>query len=296
MQTENIVTDESYLERRAHGGTDFAFRYYEEDVFAFAAHRIDWHWHREVEFVYAARGDIFCSVGGDLFVLKEGCGLFVNGGVLHRYEAKQSAYMPNILFLPMLLGEEYGRIYQKYIAPVLKEGAEYMILQNGVEDNKILTLLLTVFEIQKDGGDELDTVGALLSLWKELYNVLPRTKLQGDKSLNFMRLRLMMEFIHKNFDQRITLQDIASAVYISKNAALQIFRETICISPVGYLIQYRLTRAASLLTSEETSVARIAERCGFESSGYFCRKFRAFYGLSPLEYRKNKCICQTTRI
>lgn len=288
MQTENIVTDESYLEQREHGDTDFAFRYYEEDVFAFAAHCIGWHYHREIELVYAAKSDVFCSVGGDSFVLKEGCGLFINSGVLHRYEAKQSVFMPNILFLPTLLGDEYGRIYQKYIAPVLKEGAEYMLLQPDNEDNKILTLLLTIFNIQKDSGNELDTVGTLLSLWKELYNVLPRSRPQNGESLNFMRLRLMMEFIHKNFYKKLTLQDIASAVYISKNAALQIFRETIHISPVSYLIQYRLTRAASLLTSVDISVVRIAERCGFENNSYFCRKFREFYGCSPLEYRRSK--------
>ena len=288
MQTENIVTDESYLEQREHGDTDFAFRYYEEDVFAFAAHCIGWHCHREIELVYAAKSDVFCNVGGDSFVLKEGCGLFINSGVLHCYEAKQSVFMPNILFLPTLLGGEYGRIYQKYIAPVLKEGAEYMLLQPDKEDNKILTLLLTIFNIQKDSANELDTVGTLLSLWKELYNVLPRSRPQNGESLNFMRLRLMMEFIHKNFYKKLTLQDIASAVYISKNAALQIFRETIHISPVSYLIQYRLTRAASLLTSVDISVVRIAERCGFENNSYFCRKFREFYGCSPLEYRRSK--------
>ena len=131
MNAEKIVTDDSYLEQRKHGEASFPFRYYEEDVWQFDAHNINWHWHREIEMIFAARGDILCDVGADSFVLKEGCGLFVNSGVLHRYAAEGSVCMPNILFLPELLGEEGGRIYEKYVAPVIREGAEYLLLQPG---------------------------------------------------------------------------------------------------------------------------------------------------------------------
>lgn len=48
--------DECFLERIQHGEAEFPFRFYREDVWEFDFHRIDWHWHPEVEFVYVKRG------------------------------------------------------------------------------------------------------------------------------------------------------------------------------------------------------------------------------------------------
>ncbi len=49
-----------------------------------------------------------------------GYGLFVNSGVLHRYEAhKGNVLTPNIVFLPVLLAAEESLIYEKYVLPVI---------------------------------------------------------------------------------------------------------------------------------------------------------------------------------
>ena len=52
------------------------------------------------------------------------------------------------------------------------------------------------------------------------------------------------------------------------------------------LIQYRLFCAARLLFTTKNPVSSIAEETGFSSSGYFCRKFKERYHMSPNSYRK----------
>ncbi len=81
---------------------------------------------------------------------------------------------------------------------------------------------------------------------------------------------------------------IAASASISKSGALHIFQSGIHISPVAYLIQYRLAQAAELLCKTQKPVASIAEETGFTSSGYFCRKFRQHYHMSPNAYRRKK--------
>lgn len=95
----------------------------------------------------------------------------------------------------------------------------------------------------------------------------------------------MMQYIHDHYTEEITLEMIAASASISKSGALHIF-QSIHISPVAYLIQYRLAQAAKLLHTTQKSVASIAEETGFASSGYFCRKFRQHYHMSPNEYRR----------
>ena len=81
------------------------------------------------------------------------------------------------------------------------------------------------------------------------------------------------------------MEDIGAAVHIGRSLTLQVFQQGIHQSPIAYLIEFRLKQAAKLLTSTEKNVGRIAEETGFESSTYFCRKFRELYGKTPKDYR-----------
>jgi len=65
------------------------------------------------------------------------------------------------------------------------------------------------------------------------------------------------------------------------------------VSPVEYMINYRLKFGAALLTDTEKKILTIAEESGFKSSEYFCRSFKRLYQMTPNEYRKyrNKLFC-----
>ena len=52
-----------------------------------------------------------------------------------------------------------------------------------------------------------------------------------------------------------------------------------------YEIEFRLEKAAKLLTETEKSIAAIASETGFENVGYFCRKFKSLFGTTPKGYR-----------
>ena len=88
--------------------------------------------------------------------------------------------------------------------------------------------------------------------------------------------------------RRINLEDIARTVSISKSSVLNIFKSYLHTSPINYVLEYRLKRAAKLLSETENSVSVIAQTAGFENVGYFCRKFKALYGMTPKEYRDHR--------
>ena len=279
--------DECFLERIQHGEADFPFRFYKEDVWEFDFHCIDWHWHPEVEIVYAEKGDIECFVGTEQFTLTQGCGLFVNSGVLHRYEARESVFMPNIVFAPELLGATSGRIYQKYIAPIAESVLSYLLFCPSVGwQREILQHLLDIFRLQEQENTEMQTVSSLLGLWRQIVvHSEPVCGQAADKGRR-AQLQVMMQFIHANYKRQIALKDIAECVHISESRALQLFRQGIRLSPVAYLIQYRLKRAADLLASTDKAVAAIASETGFSDVGYFCRTFRKHYHQTAAEYRR----------
>ena len=98
MDIYKITTDETLRETIQHGNSNYPFAYYPENIWQFDFHRIDWHWHHELEFLFVAEGTALCLVGSNKIELRKGSGIFINSGILHRFEAQCSTFTPNIVF------------------------------------------------------------------------------------------------------------------------------------------------------------------------------------------------------
>lgn len=288
-----IATDESMRETINHGNLDYPFAYYLEDVWAFDLHCVDWHWHPELEFVYVQSGTMYVFIGSEKFTIGPNTGLFINTRVIHRFESEKSAVIPNIVFSPKLLAAEDSLIYQKYIAPILSASAPYQIYTTDIPWQKsILDVLKQLFALQHEPKvNELKTTELLLCLWNLIFentaicNSGEKEKPEAGKQA---QLQVMMQYIQNNYQNAITLDDIAASVLISKSGALKLFARFLHTSPVAYLVRYRLQRAANLLVSTEKTIVVIAQETGFSDSAYFCRKFKELYQLTPTEYRRQQ--------
>lgn len=285
------ITDQTLREVVNHGSEEYPFQYYYEDIWDFDLHCIDWHWHPEVEFVFVEKGTAIIFIGSEIYTLHAGSGIFINTRVIHRFEAKESTIIPNIVFLPTLLAAHDSLIFRKYIKPVLDSSVECIILSSENKIQKeIIDVLVSVFSIQNSKkNSEIITVELIIRLWRIMFDNISLTDKENisEKSIQIRgRLQIMMHYIQRNYRYRITLDDIAQTVSMSKSSVLNIFKEYLHTSPVSYLINYRLRQATKLLSNTEDSIASIANETGFEDAGYFCRKFKNLFGMTPNEYRK----------
>lgn len=81
---------------------------------------------------------------------------------------------------------------------------------------------------------------------------------------------------------------LAALAAVSRGHLARTTRAHFGQSPVEYVSELRLTRAATLLTSTIDPVGTIAKRCGFSSTSYFSRQFTQKYGISPRAYRQRR--------
>ncbi|MCP1110765.1 AraC-like DNA-binding protein [Lachnospiraceae bacterium PF1-21] len=293
MQFYRIDTDDTLRETVQHGSDDFHFAYYVDDIWKYDFHYIDWHWHYEFEIVTATSGSVICLIGTEEVILEEGNSLLINSGVMHRFETRDGAIMPNIVFYPSLLAPEETRIYEKYIRPFIESSLTYQVFTPEVPwQEQILQILYPLYRYL-DGSEisEFYILKQLLQLWDVL---LKHAKIptpiasEKDSASRQYKIQTMIQFIHDHYQEELSLADIASAATISKSSALQLFKKGIHVSPVEYLIQYRLSMAAILLRTTKQPVSVIAQNTGFQDSSYFCRKFKKFYQMRPGEYRQSK--------
>lgn len=58
------------------------------------------------------------------------------------------------------------------------------------------------------------------------------------------------------------------------------------MTPVDYMLSYRLQKSQELLAATEKSILDIALETGFGTSSYFGKWFRKHYGMNPKAYRE----------
>lgn len=85
-----------------------------------------------------------------------------------------------------------------------------------------------------------------------------------------------------------TLEELAATVGMSRSAFAQHFATAFGQSPIEFLKQVRLYRAARLLEVTDLPIKAVAKSVGYDSRSYFSRAFRAIYGMDPTEYRTDR--------
>ena len=88
------------------------------------------------------------------------------------------------------------------------------------------------------------------------------------------------------YNPDLSIEDIAGKSDLSAKHFRNIFKEIYEITPAKYVIEKRLEKSKELLYYSEYSINEIAEFIGFNSTIYFDRVFKKYYGNSPSNYRK----------
>ena len=99
-----------------------------------------------------------------------------------------------------------------------------------------------------------------------------------------------IEHINSHYaEATISIPEIAEVCGISPQYLRRLFRSVYGMSPVDYIRQLRLNRAAELIGSGLYSIHDAAFLSGFLDDSYFSREFRKVYGISPTAY-KNRTV------
>lgn len=286
-----ILTDENMMETIQHGSKEYPFHFYYDNLELFDFHCIEWHWHTEFEFVYVETGTVYFGISDKQFALSEGQGVFINSKILHRYFSQGNAIVPNFVLMPYFIAAQDSLIYQKYVLPIMASPMDYQIFSQDIPwQAEVLSLMREMMAAQEKASDvELVNSYLIQKIWHILYqntDIEHMGKKENYSASSQARLQLMMQYIHQKSAYNISLSDIADQAKVSKSTALNLFQRYLGISPVTYLINYRLQEAAKLLASTEKKVTVISKDTGFDSVDYFCKAFKKYYKLTPTEYRK----------
>ncbi|HKS26898.1 MAG TPA: AraC family transcriptional regulator [Pyrinomonadaceae bacterium] len=99
------------------------------------------------------------------------------------------------------------------------------------------------------------------------------------------RLRAVTDFIAENYEQDLSLAELAQVAAMSTFHFAREFKRATGTTPHQYLIKFRVERAKALLAESGMPLVEVGFRSGFSHQSHFSRLFRRLTGTTPLSYR-----------
>lgn len=101
-----------------------------------------------------------------------------------------------------------------------------------------------------------------------------------------LKLKKIFDYITKNFEKRITLEEISGLINLTPTAFCRFFKLRTNKTFSQFLIEVRINQACKMLSNGNFNVTETFFSCGYNNSSNFHRHFRQHTGLTPSEYKE----------
>lgn len=290
LQRSGLRTNNESMQLEAHGTTEFPCAAYEINTANNQNHIVDLHWHEEFEIIYCAKGTLNLRIPSKTYVIEQDAIAILNTNVMHYIICSNDAILQSFVFNSKLItGTSNSSFAKKYIVPLMN----CKTFDCYIYHDKYVELFKDAFYSIKDKSfayefivrDNLSQI--LLDLYTQFekkFDSIPSTL-----NTNTQRIRTMISFIKTNYASPLDVRQISDTVNISQRECLRCFKKTLQISPIQYLIRYRIIKSAELLVDNPTkNIDQIGYECGFETPSYYTQLFKRYYHCTPTEFRNSQ--------
>ncbi|MCI5576389.1 MAG: helix-turn-helix transcriptional regulator [Succinivibrio sp.] len=258
---------------------------------------IGMHWHPEVEINRFESGDFVYNYAMQEYKITSPCIAITPGNVLHNLMIKRGANHSSILFNPAMIEFcNYDEV-QVQLCKFLNEGCKKMppLITSDMEcfakADKILGYIVNNAS-KTDGSTRLRIKAHLIDLLALMYEngifLSESLNKNDDFEHKQQKIKDLLTFINDHYAEKITMNDAANYLNVSKQYFCRYFKKSTGMSFVDFINDLRLRRASQEIALTSKSITDIALDHGFDNIGYFFKLYKLKFGQTPLSYRKNK--------
>lgn len=250
------------------------------------------HRHDVLEINWIKSGSGHYLINGRRIDFQQGDILLINSNDLHRAYEKENLVMQVTSFDASWFMHDL-RYDQDLLAPFTELGVHFTHLLNR-DHSKLLQSILSEMQEEYNRCRRLHVSIVRSHLIRFLAYVnrylrseapLPDAAASHAESVHDVKICSVIQVMEREFIRPWTLKELARLAYLSPSRFSAVFKQTVGVSPVEYLISIRIKHAVRLLESSNMQIIEIALECGFRNLSNFYRLFKSSTGYAPSEVR-----------
>ena len=260
------------------------------------------HMHDFIEITYIISGNARYIVYDQSKIVTKGDLIIINYQTPHAFIGEDNTDNPfvayDLCFNPdfldrSLIGDKYFEdVHATFLLSSLIPSKEIRptihLSGNGFDDfYHLYTVMYKEYQQKQRGFDDM-LRAYLVELIIKIYRKFDDMAGNNPNIARKQMIETIIEYIHINFAERITLSDIAYRVFLHKDYLNRIFKLHTGVSFGVYLKQYRLERACAMLADTDETIDAVLLQSGFQDAKFFYTEFKKFTGMTPNEYRKKR--------
>lgn len=248
------------------------------------------HWHDEVEVIRLDRGKMTVLIGTGPIVLSAGDWIPINSRDIHTTISEAGSVI-EVIQIPFPLLKKYIPEADglRLIRELLNGGRRAD--RSEAEEAGVGAVIhrLALLAEERPDGFVLDFHSdffRLLSMFYRSYMIPAGEAGQDQKGEDRRRLILVMDYVNRNYRERITLDEAAGLVSLNKEYFCRLFKRHMGMTFLEYVNEIRFYHVCEDLFSSETGVMTLLEEHGFTNYKRFMKLFHERYQGTPAKIRR----------
>jgi AraC-like DNA-binding protein len=248
-----------------------------------------WHFHPELELVFVDKGKGKRHIGNHLSYFNNSQLLLLGSNLPHngftdRLTTKGSETI--VQFKPDFLGNNFFNIPEMGNIASLFERAKKGILFRQITKKIVGPKIESLVNLEG-----FQRISKLLEILNDLALSEDYTLLNADgyafetEPQDSAKIDIIFKHINSNFQEHITLEEIAGKVSMTIPAFCRYFKKATGKTFTKLVNEYRVVHATKLLSESQKSITDICYECGFNNFSHFNKLFNEFTGKSASKYR-----------
>ena len=238
------------------------------------------HIHEAIEMVYIVKGTLELGVGQELYHMEKGDFAVVFPNMIHHYQVFDAGENKALYILVS------PRLIPNYMDELQKNCPEIPVICKEYLHTDIVKAIKSLVDVEKSNTRLIQAYVQMIfaHIFSEM-NMVEKESV-GSEDLIYKAV----EYVAKNFRKKISLEQMAYDLGVSKYVLSRVFSKTFHCNFISYVNGVRLNYALSMLDGTNEPIINICYDCGFERQRTFNRVFKERYKVTPREYRDKKYI------
>lgn len=231
--------------------------------------------------IYCSEGNGKAIIDNTSYTIEAGEFFVIPTGIPHRYEADENNSW-TIYWIHFK-----GTVSGSLVKSILRKHHGYKGFKHDSES--AITLFNEIYE-QLERGYSIDyLIYSNMCLWHFFASFIHNSAYAvNNRAASKDASDLAIDFLAKNVNKMLTLQEIASSVNLSPSHFSFIFKKKTGFTPIEYFNHLKIRRACEYLLFTKMRIKEISQELGIDDQYYFSRLFSNVMGISPADYREKR--------